>query len=104
MKSLPNPVSPGRAVALLSIFLAFQFGVAIALTGLGLTLGALDSDWGFSLFDSPFALAAVNILAAVGVIDIERRHLAYPRRLKFPLFRVQQISVLEGCLMNSPKS
>lgn len=80
MKSLPNPVSPGRAVALLSIFRAFQFGVAIALTGLGLTLGELDPDWGFSLFESPFTLAAINILAALCVIDIERRWRGSPWR------------------------
>jgi len=52
LKPLPNPVSPGRAVALLSIFLAFQFGAAIGLTGIGLILDALDSDWGFSLMGS----------------------------------------------------
>ena len=73
MKPLPNPVSPGRAVALLSIFLAFQFGAAIGITGIGLILDAINSDWGFSLMDSGMWFGVVNIIAALCVIDIERR-------------------------------
>lgn len=73
MKPLPNPVSPGRAVALLSIFLAFQFGAAIGITGIGLILDAINSDWGFSLRDSGMWFGVVNIIAALCVIDIERR-------------------------------
>lgn len=73
MKPLPNPVSPGRAVALLSIFLTFQFGAAIGITGIGLILDAINSDWGFSLMDSGMWFGVVNIIAALCVIDIERR-------------------------------
>lgn len=71
--TLPNPVSPGRAVGLTAIFMGLQ--VAFAVAGLGFaSIAQMTADWpelfGLNL---PMFIAATNTFALLVVVGIERR-------------------------------
>ncbi len=81
-------------MGLLAIFVAFQVGMGIAGVGLTHLLGAFNSEWSISLFDTPIYLGVLNTLAALCVIDIEKRWRGSPwSGIPTPIVPVRRVTL-----------